>query len=82
MKGIHAISTILAVWRINSAAPAAPGHPARPARASELHAKSSHGDSTSTPSSCVNSRQPHVGIPSLLGAALLQGGSSTERRRN
>ena len=81
MKSIHAISTILAGWRIGPSAQAVPSHPSRQARATGLHAESSYEGGTNTPFAGVNSKQPRVGIPTLLADALLQGGSSTERRR-
>jgi hypothetical protein len=81
MKGIHAMGTILAVWRIDSSGPA-PSLPPRPARANQPPAKSSHEDGMHAPSGRGDSNPSRVGIPSLLAAALLQGGASTNRRRN
>jgi hypothetical protein len=81
MKSIHAISTILAGWRMGSSAQALTSHPSDPARASGLRAKGSSEGGTHTRFGHVNSKQSRVGIPTLLADALLQGGSSTERRR-
>ena len=88
MKSIHAISTILSICSIESSAPAAASHAPRPARTTGLRAKSSdkHGDKSSdegganSPVDRVNSQQSRAGIPSLLAAGFLQGGSSTVRR--
>jgi hypothetical protein len=80
MKSIHAISTILADWRIESSVQV-PSLPSRPAQTAGLHAKDRHKDGTNTLLDPLNSKQPCVGIPTLLADALLQGGSSTERRR-
>jgi len=79
MKSIHAISTILADWRIGSSV-RVPSHPSRPAQTAGLHAKDGHKGGTNAPFDRLNSKQPRAGIPTLLADALLQGGSSTERR--
>jgi hypothetical protein len=82
MKSIHAISTILAGRRIGSSVHVEPGHSSHPAQATGLRAKGSYeGGSANTSFGGVTSKQPRVGIPTLLADALLQGGSSTERRR-
>ena len=81
MKSIHAISTILAGWRIDPSAQEVPGRLCRPAQTTGLRANSSHGGGTNTPSGRVNSKQHRAGIPTLLADALLQGASSTEDRR-
>ena len=81
MKSIHAISTILAGWRIGSPANGAPSRPSRPAQISGLRAKGSYEGGANTPVGRVNSKQYRVGIPTLLADALLHGGSSTGPRR-
>ena len=79
MKSIHAVSNILAVWRIGSSA-----SPMRadssPARTGEFHAQSGHRSMGHNPSGRVDSQAP-MGLSALLSVALLQG-SSTDRRRN
>jgi hypothetical protein len=81
MKSIHAISTILAGWRIGQSAQAMPSYPSLPTRTTGLRAKDSYESGTNTPGGGANSKQSRVGIPALLAYALLQGGSSTEPRR-
>lgn len=81
MKSIHAISTILAGWRIEPSAQPVPSHPACPARTNGLPAKGSYEGGTNTSFGRANSKPSRVGIPSLLADALLQGGSSTDPRR-
>jgi hypothetical protein len=82
MKDIQAIGAILAFWRIVPSAPATASRAFLPVRKSERRAESCYDGGTNTPSGRVNLQQSRVGIPNLLAAALLQGGSSTERRRN
>jgi hypothetical protein len=81
MKDIQAIGAILAIWRILPSAPAVASHASRPVRKNERRAESSE-QGGSSPSGRVNLEQSRVGIPGLLAAALLQGGCSTDRRRN
>jgi hypothetical protein len=79
MKGIHAISTILAVWGIGSTPVVSHAPPASRTRTPD--AGSSSEVSMYTISSRVISERSRAGIPNLLAAALLQGGSSAGRRR-
>jgi hypothetical protein len=77
MKSIHAISTILAVWGM--AAPGAMANrPSRPAPTGRFDEKGSQGleqiGGRTIPA------QSAFGMPNLLAAALLQGGSRTDRR--
>ena len=81
MKSIHAISTILAGRRIGSSVQAVPSHPSRPALTNAPRTERSRDGGMNTPLARVNSKQPRVGIPTLLADALLQGGSSTGPRR-
>jgi hypothetical protein len=74
MKSIHAVSSILAVWRIGSPAAA----PARP----EFHAQSGHRSAANQVSGRLDSTRAPSGLSTLLSVALLQGGSPTDRRRN
>jgi len=84
MKSIHAISTILAICSIGSSASEAASHAPRAARTTGPRAKtgdkSSDEGGANTPFGRVNSTQSRAGIPSLLAAGFLQGGSSTLRR--
>jgi hypothetical protein len=70
MKDIQAIGAILGFLRILPSAPAAASHAPHPVRNNARRAES--GDGGKTPS----------GISTLLAVALLQGGSSSDRRRN
>ena len=79
MKGIHAISAIFAVRGMGHSAPATANHACLPARKSRVQASSHEGGGT--PSGRGNSKQSRVGVSNLLADALLQGGSSSERRR-
>jgi hypothetical protein len=87
MKSIHAMSTIFAGWRIGPYAQAGSSHPvsAPPASGSSstsgVRPKGGYEGEANTPVGRVPSRQPRVGIPTLLAGALLQGGSSTEPGR-
>jgi len=81
MNSIHAISTILADWRIDTSAHAVPYRPFQPAVTSAPRPQGSHQVGANTTFGRVHSQQPSVGIPTLLADALLQGGSSTEPRR-
>jgi hypothetical protein len=81
MKSIHAISTILADWRIDSSAHAVPCRPFQPAVTSATRPKGSYQGEAKRTFGRVHSQEPHVGIPTLLADALLQGGSSTGPRR-
>ena len=79
MKSIHAVSNILAVWRIGSSA--SPMRPdSSPARTGEFHPQNGHRSGGKYPSGRVDSQAP-MGLSALLSVALLQG-SSTDRRRN
>jgi len=88
MKSIHAISAILAICSMESSAPDAASHAPHPARtigpraktSGKSHDKSSGEGGANTPFGRVNSTQSRAGIPSLLAAGFLQGGSSTVRR--
>jgi hypothetical protein len=82
MKDIQAIGAILAIWHILPSSHATASRPAsRPARKNECRAESSYAGGNS-PSGGVNLHHSRSGISSLLAVALLQGGSSTHRRRN
>jgi hypothetical protein len=88
MKSIHAISAILAICSIGSSAAEATSHAPHPARTTgprpktsdTSHDKSSDEGGANTEFDRVNSKQSRAGIPSLLAAGFLQGGSSTVRR--
>ena len=80
MKSIHAISTILAGWRIEPSAQTAPSHPSPLPQGRGVRAKGLPEDSEHTPFVRTRSTQ-RVAIPNLLADALLQGASSTEPRR-
>lgn len=81
MKSIHAVSNILAAWRIGSSATGRPIDASRPVQTSALHVKRSQAGAANDACGCVNSPHSPVGLSSLLAVALLQG-SSTDRRRN
>lgn len=81
MKSIHAISTILAIWRIEPSGPA-PNHVLHPVRPGAYRAKGAHDAGPNPPSGSARSPQSRAGIPTLLAAALLQGGSSANRNRD
>ena len=79
MKSIHAVSNILAVWRIGSSA--SPMRPdSSPARTGEFHTQSGYRSRGHNPCGRVDSQAP-MGLSALLSVALLQG-SSSDRRRN
>jgi hypothetical protein len=78
MKSIHAISTILAVWGMGPSGVVV-NHLARPARAVRTEDRGTQGvrqiAGLATPGKSA------LGMPNLLAAALLQGGSRPDRRR-
>ena len=77
MKSIHAISTIVAVWGMGPSG-AVVNHPARPARTVRLDDRGTQGvlqiAGPATPGKSA------LGMPNLLAAALLQGGSRPDRK--
>ena len=78
MKSIHAISTIFAVRGMGSSAWTPANRSLHPAEAMRLAEQRIDGvrETADRPSP----RQLALGIPNLLAAALLQGGSRTDRR--
>ena len=78
MKSIHAISTLLAVWGLGPPQVMAKP-PSRPARTARIDDKSAERfrdiGGRAIPA------QSARGVPNLLAAALLQGGSRTDRQR-
>jgi hypothetical protein len=77
MKSIHAISTILAVWGIASSGVMA-SRPLCPARRGRLDGKNAEG--VREIAGRARNTQSTLGMPGLLAAALLQGGSRTDHR--
>ena len=78
MKSIHAISTILAVWGMGPSDVMA-NRPSRPARTARFDDKATEGF-REIAGRAIPAQSAH-GVPNLLAAALLQGGSRTDRRR-
>jgi hypothetical protein len=82
MKSIHAVSNILAVWRIGSSAPGPECHASRPVQTSALRVKGRQGGEANSASGCTNSAQSPAALSTLLAIALLQDVPSADRRRN
>jgi hypothetical protein len=82
MKSIHAVSNILAVWRIGSSASGPERHASRPVQTSALRVKGGQADESNSACGCTNSAQSPAALSTLLAVALLQGVSSADRRRN
>jgi hypothetical protein len=78
MKSIHAISTILAVWGSASSGVMA-NYASPPVRAVRFDDKSTGGVREKI-AGRARPAQSAPGMPNLLAAALLQGGSRTDRR--
>ena len=76
MKSIHAISTILAIWGMGI--PVGAIRPSRPARTGRFEDNSTEGAREMAGRTIPT--PPPPGMPNLLAAALLQGGSRTDRR--